>query len=85
MTKILNLPEIIQCLDRLESPAAREIRASLTSLVETAADMIADRLGVEHGLADLLNGHLTVAFRPSHEGQEMPEILENYDTTGDWE
>lgn len=85
MARVLNLSEIIACLEELESPAADALHKSALVLAETAADLLAGRLGVDHGLADMWDGHLYVAFRPSHEGQEMPEILEDYDTDGEWE
>ena len=85
MAKILNLSEIITCLEDMKSPAAEDLRKSALHLADTAAELLAERLGVSNGPPDMWDGNLFVAFRPTHEGQAMPDCLDEMDPDGDWE
>lgn len=98
MSKILTIDEMLCMLNNERADACAlnvEQQTRLAGLFERvrqigteAGQLVADVLGVkvdDCAYDDPEMGGHACCIRPAHEGQEMPEALENFDCGADWE
>lgn len=80
MTKILNVNDLCDAISdsTLAEDIKRNLIASLEAPVSRAARTLADRYGISSGQAEYERdfGGLCVTFRPAHEGQECPGVID---------
>ncbi len=87
MSKILDVNELLELAEDIKLPGLDELLANIEAAAENLTEAIAKHLDIRHTGADFERGFggLCGVFKPKHEGQPMPEAMEEYDTEGDWE
>ena len=87
MTKILNVNNICDAITQSQMPGATKHIRALEKAATAAAKALADHYGIVSGEGDYQGGFggLCVNFKPAHEGQECPDVIEEGDEGGEWE
>lgn len=88
MTKILNVNDLCDaiCGATLDDATQRALIGAVEASVSRAAKVLADHYGIlsEHAEYEAGFGGLCVNFRPAHDGQGCPDVIDAGDEGGDW-
>ena len=88
MTKILDVNDLCDAISdsTLDEGTQLALFGVLEAAVSHAAAVLADHYGIRANHAEYERGFggLCVNFRPAHDGQECPDVIDAGDVGGDW-
>ena len=88
MTKILDANDLCDAVaaSTLDEDTKHALIGSLEASVAQVAHVLANHYGIrsEHAEYEAGFGGLCVNFRPAHDGQECPDVIDDGDVGGDW-
>ena len=87
MSYQLKADEILEALNFADAPRYAEFREKMESVANEAAQYLAEITGTVAGVGDfqgLAFAGLCVPFFAAHEGQEIPECMEEFDDANEW-
>ena len=84
----LKTDEILEALCDLSHPSASSFRSQVEGLTQLMADALAVQLTIEAGNASFEGvafAGTACTFRPTFEGQPLPDAIATYDSAEEWE
>jgi len=88
MSKILNIDDMLEVAHELELPNYDALVAQAEAAAGEIGAAIATALGINFEPASWEGkpfGGLCMTFRPAIQGQECPELIDQSDSSGEWE
>ena len=88
MSYTLKIDEMLEALLIAQHPLAKQFQAQLEALGDTMASALCDRFQIDSGSTSFEGvafAGTACTFSPRYSDQPLPEAMEHYDNTEEWE